>query len=43
MPSKPRQTPRKLVDQEGRIQLAISAKKEQNFKHLPRCRDIQYA
>jgi hypothetical protein len=36
MPSKPRRTPRKLVEQEGRIQLAISALKKNEISSI-RC------
>jgi predicted HTH domain antitoxin len=40
MPSKPRQTPRKLVEQEGRIQLAIYALKKNEISSIRRAAEI---
>jgi predicted HTH domain antitoxin len=40
MPSKLRQTPGKLVEQEGRIQLAISALKKNEISSIRRAAEI---
>ncbi|MCG3562200.1 hypothetical protein L8957_28975, partial [Klebsiella pneumoniae] len=40
MPSKPRQTPGKLVEQEGRIQLAISALRKNEISSIRRAAEI---